>query len=82
MITEAIKNPKYEKIEKVKLLIIYNLRYELENGNVAVQLATDLLHRGASPSLISAISGMTIYATEERRSGDRLFCPLLIIKED
>lgn len=63
-------DPKISDLEKVKLLILYNLRYENESGNQAARIVTELLKAGYPPPLVSHVSSVATYGGVEKRNGD------------
>eukprot|EP01091_Cochliopodium_minus_P019939 TRINITY_DN8552_c0_g1_i1.p1 TRINITY_DN8552_c0_g1~~TRINITY_DN8552_c0_g1_i1.p1 ORF type:complete len:502 (-),score=146.29 TRINITY_DN8552_c0_g1_i1:53-1558(-) len=69
-VLKAVKNKTYSEIERIKLLILYNLRYEEEKGNPVANIAEDLIKSGFDPNLVRLISKTAAYAGTKKRTGD------------
>ena len=67
---KAIKNKEYSETDKIKLLILYNLRYEQEKGNAIIGIVEDLLKAGYDPFKVRLISKAGAYAGSHQRIGD------------
>jgi len=67
-ITDLIRDPRYANIDKLKLVLLYSLRYE--NDEKISQLKTMLRDNGIREEQISLVDALTEYAGAQVRSCD------------
>jgi len=69
-VMEAIQNPSVSDKDKVKLVMLYNLRYETSTSNSTSQLISELIKANVDRELTGLISRAISYAGSQFRSGD------------
>lgn len=70
LVSDAIRNPGFSDENKVKIVLLYALRYETHSGSKLTEFIDRLFQAGVDRSLVGLISALTRYAGESARAGD------------
>ena len=69
-VMQAIQDPSVADEEKVKLVMLYHLRYETSSSNSTSQLISELIKREVPRELTSLVTLLTKFGGSQIRSGD------------
>lgn len=69
-LTAKVQEPGTSKVDAVRLVILYALRYETYSGNRIAQLKGVLQEKGVPRSDLGLVDGMLEYAGNAKRAGD------------